>query len=113
MTCLNAIADATQAYIVVTSSWRYTLSVQELAAFFADQGVRRPVVAVTPTSSERHRGREIGRWLDAQQAVTGFVILDDRADTEPYAARHVQPRSAEGLVEVHIAEATRLLNLPL
>ena len=110
---LNRIVSATDAKIVVSSSWRKLSGYMEflkneLAKFKID------IYDVTGTDKSWIRGREIKTWLQNNPQVTSFVILDDdTADIEPegLSKYHVKTSFYErGLEDKHVESAIRILN---
>lgn len=74
---LNRLTDATDAKIVVSSTWRSDSNLQEV---FNLVGIKEPIHDITPYMRSRHRGSEIQEWLDKQTEPYRYVIFDD--DTE-------------------------------
>ncbi|MFO0548635.1 MAG: HAD domain-containing protein [Polyangiaceae bacterium] len=105
---LNRLVAATQAKIVVSSTWRYDKSVPALARILADFGFVGEVIGATPVISGP-RGREIQAWLDDDQSWRSYVILDDRDDMGSLKKRLVQTQEAHGLLDEHLEQATRWL----
>ena len=63
---LNAIAQATGAAVVVSSTWRLTMPFDELCATFVAAGCVAEIVGITPDIDARRRDHEIQAWLAAQ-----------------------------------------------
>ena len=77
---LNEIVARGRADVVVSSTWRHGKTVAELQQILATHGFTRRVVDTTPTGAAgADRGDEIAAWL-AQNAVDGYVIIDDHVD---------------------------------
>ena len=71
----NRIIFATDAKIVISSSWRNSESERE--------EIRKrvmPFLDITPNCKSRIRGDEIKEWLDKQSDVEKYAILDDDSD---------------------------------
>ncbi len=76
------------ARIVVSSTWRYNHSIDELRTFFADNDIA-PELVVDATPALMHeeprrslcRGDEIGRWLEENDYGT-YVIIDDLPESQ-------------------------------
>lgn len=70
--------------IVVTSSWRKSMSITELRHLIEHNDITVPVVDKTPNFGNGvSRGEEIERWFEEYSkvgAVTDYVILDDDDD---------------------------------
>lgn len=82
---LNEVIFLTKAKIVVTSSWRLKLSLEQLKKVFKERGVEGEVIA--KTSSDYidndyfipigNRGLEIRQWLQDNH-YSKFVVIDDQ-----------------------------------
>ncbi len=73
---LNEVIILTKAKIVVTSTWRINLSIEELNNIFKERGVIGEVIDKTGINFGG-RGLEIKEWLDNNK-VTNYVVLDDQ-----------------------------------
>lgn len=119
---LNAITDATDARIVVSSSWRFVLR-HSMEQFLKHIGVTGTYLSMTPfggwkprISQYVPRGREIEHWLRLFQRAHGFqpahvAVLDD-ADVTPLNSYAVYTRSAAGLELRHVTKAISMLARP-
>lgn len=115
---LKRIVDATDAQIVVSSTWRIHF-MRELEQWLHRHGINRSrVIGATPTSSQSPggiyvgdtRGGEIRAWLNAHPGVVeAFVILDDDTVMGSLAPHHVVTTWAEGLLDEHVDPAIALL----
>ena len=75
---LNKVIEQTGAVVVITSDWRYSYSVDEMAAFLKNKGFIGQVFDVIPKSKNDNRGEEIRTWInDFYCIIRGFIILDD------------------------------------
>lgn len=83
---LNAIITATNAGIVITSSWRQYLSLWQLRRMWHKRKMAGKIVDVTPVRSV-HRGDEIDCWLKKNKYCGQYVILDDM-DFRQFNASH-------------------------
>lgn len=122
---LERIVAATDASIVVSSTWRKCVSlfvlktqlascgmdVSRVVDMTADLGGHRIKDATGRLLERREcvRGVEIDTWLSAHPEVTSFVILDDDADMYPHMARLVQTSWQNGLQDEHVGRAIALL----
>jgi hypothetical protein len=73
---INYITSLTHAKIVVTSSWRIHLSVIELNSIFKKRGIIAEIIGKTEIGL--NRGEEIRSWLDENDYVTNYVVIDDQ-----------------------------------
>ncbi|MFI5300437.1 MAG: HAD domain-containing protein [Polyangiales bacterium] len=109
---LNAIVRATDARVVVSSSWRAHRTCAELAAMLADRGFEGAVVDVTPLLAVPGREREIQAWLRDHSAVDAYAILDDDHDFDGLAERVVRVVASAGLSDGDVARAVATLRAP-
>jgi hypothetical protein len=96
---LNRILNITNAFIVISSSWRNGRSVELLKTIA--QKVRidsTRIIDKTPTLT-RDRGDEIKLWLKKNRQVKKFVILDDDSDMGSLKKHLVQTDPSIGLSE--------------
>lgn len=121
---LNQITDATQAQIVVSSTWRLAFDrvadgLVKLQHCFADYGITGSIIGMTPYlvrqgSSIIHlaygtRSDEIRQWLTDHDALnTNFVILDDETIVG-FDGHHIKTEFETGLLDVHVQRAIQLL----
>ena len=95
---LERIIEATDAKIVITSTWRYDCDMQ---ALWRNRNLAGEVIGTTPTLLREkaigkikvyygHRGMEIEAWLkDNAIAPYKYAILDDEDDYLPHQAEHL------------------------
>lgn len=128
---LGEIIDATDAKIVISSSWRrHTLedTIKELqnTSDFRMNGLEFPfidkIVGVTErifgfalTNKDKHisllRGVEIREYLKEHSEVTNYVILDDDRDILLDQKDHfVNTDTYEGLTKENVKQAINILN---
>jgi len=105
---LEWLCSEGEAAIVISSTWRLDMSLDELRDVLAGHGLRAPVIGVTPTLLTE-RGEEIRAWLRDNPGWRSYVILDDRADMGRLGRRLVQTRMHDGLLDEHVVLALRLL----
>jgi hypothetical protein len=83
---INYICDKTNAQVVVSSTWRYGRTVEQLQQILNDRGGTFKVIDKTPEHSIRYRGYEIDDWISKNRSkdengdyfkFTNYVILDD------------------------------------
>lgn len=97
---LNRVLDATGAVVVISSGWRLSArrctsteadALALMAAVCAEEGVRAPVIGMTPTLDReigslvlgRPRRDEIAAWLAQHPEVTRWCALDDDTNAGP------------------------------
>ena len=89
---LKSIVDQTNAYIVLTSDWKYGWSPDnercDPEARYLNKKLNRHGLHIMTTTREderRHRGHGIKDWLERNPHVTDWVVLDDELfeDFEP------------------------------
>jgi hypothetical protein len=115
---LNQITAATDAKIVVSSTWRlpyvWNKQLDRLVALLQKNGIKGDIIGMTPDHQRSHgRGGEIQDWmrrckLDGIQIET-FVILDDDNDMGDLDKFLVQTTFSDGLLDTHVQAAIDLL----
>lgn len=119
----NRLVAATEARIVISSTWRFFTDIHGLREYFHEAGIGGELIDVTPdlkgydppTQIEITRGEEINSWLRQREQdgnpvpEHSFVILDDCNDMEPYLERLVQTDFATGLTDEDVDRAIELL----
>lgn len=106
---LNALIDETGAAVVITSTWRTQLTLEEIYAELVRAGFRHELHGATPILRGRPRGEEIRRYL-ADNGVVPFVILDDEVDIDrELRKRLVLIDDAVGLQDADVKAACLLL----
>lgn len=104
---LNKLVSETKARIVISSSWRLQETKESLDFILRENGyTEEPVLDCTPgkfklDSDDRwsRRGDEIHLWLKdwPGEKITGFVIIDDDRDMNPYMDHLVLCQGSIGL----------------
>ena len=74
---LRHIIDATDAGIVVTSTWKMDMGLDGIQQMWDARQLPDKVIGVTPDIDSIHRGDEIQAWLDANQGAVRYAIIDD------------------------------------
>ena len=109
---LKKIVEATNAEIVLSSSWRwYKETRDKIHHQLRQKGI--DFVDTTPREIDitMSRGAEIKAWLDNHPEVEKFVILDDdELQIEEYLPYHVKTNFKYGLTREKAAEAIKILN---
>lgn len=131
---LGKILEATEAKLVISSSWRRH-KLEDTIALLADTqefnhgGVEFPycdkivghtlrLYAFCPADEEKHylsaRGLEIKRWLKdhaEKLGVTNYLILDDDSDMLLEQVRHfIKTDTYKGLSNKNVDKAIKILN---
>lgn len=82
--CIKALAHIIQetgASIVVSSTWKDFMSMEQILQMWKDRNLPGEVIDSTPTVS-KHRGDEIDAWLSEYGKPCQYVILDDMPFSE-------------------------------
>ena len=74
---LRRIIDSTDADIVVTSTWKMNLRLDDIQRMWQTRSLPGKVIGVTPDIDTIHRGDEIQAWLDTQTGAVRYAIIDD------------------------------------
>ncbi len=114
---LRKIVEATDARIVITSSWRFFLDMDDLRKMWTDRQLPASVYSVTPTDllidaeEKCGRGIEINEWLYENGPVGGYVILDDDEEVLPGQLPHLVRTDPEvGLTSFDADRAIGIIN---
>jgi hypothetical protein len=108
---LNQILDQTGAKVVISSTWRFANTWQELQEILEVRGFTGEVIGQTPKMGGEERWMKIRAWLgEAPEPVESFVILDDERDMGDLQGRLVNTNVQHGLKKKHVKAAVRLLN---
>ena len=76
-----AIVKATDAKIVLSTSWRFADCLKEVINnHFAEFGIADRIIGETPDFCMEPRAKEIKAWLDEHPDVDKFAIIDDDED---------------------------------
>jgi hypothetical protein len=125
---LNSILARTEADVVLSSSWRYYVSVPKMQKMLEYHGFRGRLLARTPIVAElpmyrgntaaelvqigqgsHERGIEIQQWLDEQGPVQSYVILDDDDDMANLMPQLVHTSFEHGLTRADALRAVEIL----
>ena len=106
---LNEIVAASEADVVVSSTWRHGKTLTELQEMLDAQGFVGFVLDKAPAGMNgANRAEEIAAWL-AEHDVRGYVIIDDHAGMGDLHPRLVQTHPGRGLQSVDARRAIELL----
>ena len=105
--CLKAIIDATNAKIVLSSTWRLFPSARnDVKNALRNVGLE----FIDRTKELRDRASEIQEWLNRHPEVEKFVILDDEEISGKFPDNLVQTTFYRGLLPEHVERAIKILN---
>jgi hypothetical protein len=108
---LNQILDQTGAKVVISSTWRFANTWEELQEILEVRGFTGEVIGATPKMNAEERWEKINKWLDdGHVPVESFVILDDLRDMGDLQDHLVNTNVRYGLKKKHVKAAVRLLN---
>lgn len=74
---LRHIIDATDAGIVITSTWKMEMGLDGILQMWDARNLPGKVIGVTPDIDPIHRGDEVQAWLDANPGAVRYAIIDD------------------------------------
>ncbi len=110
---LNKIIEQTEAKVVISSSWRQLHPLDELIWMLEQKGFKGSVIGKTPKIGGK-RGYEIEHWLDHNEGVENYVILDDNSDMLfPQMSHFVKTEfygEDGGLQDNDVEKAIKILN---
>lgn len=111
MTRLNRLIAQTGASIVISSSWRLFVSLEELGSALFCCGLVAGIVGETPNlgNGRIDRGTEIAAWLARHPGVASFVILDVCSDMGNLRSLLIQTDPFVGLDDRDVDRARQLL----
>jgi len=107
--CLKQIVDATNAEIVLSSSWRYYPQDKN----DVKNALRNVQLQFIDVTKELPKGRdaEIREWLRRHPEVESYLILDDLDEFSDELKEHqVLTAFATGLLPEHVEKAIDILN---
>jgi hypothetical protein len=116
---LNDIIAATGAKVVISSSWRIQYTYTQIEAMLKQQGFVGEVIGETPQFNRtpdgvvQDRGDEIKFWVNANDDIDAFVILDDidfDGIINYYYPQFVHIKKSTGLLPKHVEKAIKILN---
>lgn len=108
---LETIIKSTRADIVVTSSWKYLMSYEELLKMWNARNLPGFITDTTPNISN-HRGDEIDAWIRECKTECEYVIIDDldsRNFNEHHLPHLITVNSYNGLDEIAAKQAIEIL----
>ena len=107
---LRKILDATDARIVISSSWRYVHGLGGLRMMWDIRELPGEIQDTLPCGTDNlSRGEEIACWL-SQHNAPSYVIMDDLNDFMPSQYdRHVEVNPVTGITEADAQKAIAIL----
>lgn len=115
---LNTMIVATEARVVISSSWRFMYEYDEMVTLLRNHGFTGDIIGVTPKiiDSTISRGAEIGAWIGnyavchpyGDTPIDGIVILDDDTNMGRLGALLVKTQTEIGLQPKHIEQVVDL-----
>ena len=105
---LEQLVQRTGARVVISSSWRLRLTLDELRGALEARGFTGEVIGTTPRLRTGIRAHEISAWLLLHPEVTTFAILDDEPDAE-LDGRLVHTDPEHGFTDADLQRALLLL----
>lgn len=117
---LNKFLEETDAYIVISSTWRRMFKRIEINDALISGGFKYPqkVIGMTPVKfSHCQRSTEIQLWLEDnyRYEVTGFAVVDDNhlgIFPSPVSKHLVLTKFCHGLLDEHVPLLKEKLELP-
>lgn len=107
---LKYILEATDARIVISSSWRILKELNQLQEMFTEAGIDGSVVIDITPNVGGTRGGQIDEWLkNTDLSIESFVIIDDDLDIEPYMSQLIKTSFEFGLEMHHAQQAIQML----
>jgi hypothetical protein len=110
---LKRLCEATDAKIVISSTWRKGRTIADFVGIFSFYGWdNAPIIGRTPVKDSK-RGLEIHECLLYHPEVTDFVILDDDSDMlDSQLQNFVHVSNINGFRSQHFCKALRVLGCP-
>lgn len=119
---LNHLTDATQAKLVVSSTWRLSFhkmpdALERLQDCLRGYGITGEIIGFTPSAWDltlipqygEQRGAEIQAWLEENPNIEKFVILDDSADMGKLLPHLVRTSTEIGLTDIEVTKIKEIL----
>ena len=107
---LKRIIDATDADIVVESSWKY-LGLDAMKELWEVRNLPGTIIDITPSLLGKNKGVEIASWLTEQTEDISYVIIDDEyVILESQLPHFILTNPYEGITEEQANRAISMLN---
>lgn len=95
--------------IVISSSWRHN-GLEYCKSVLEKNGINSDNVIDRTGKEDGIRGNQIQAWLDRNQDVTAFAIIDDNSDMGNLKSKLVKTNGFVGLTETEVDLAVEILN---
>lgn len=111
---LKTIIGDADAFIIISSTWRYNWSLEDLKSIFNEDGIEKDrIIGVTPDIRRLGvtRGAEISEGFRKNKDVwvRRYNVIDDDSDLDGHLKRHVHVKTAKGLSNEDAKKAIKLL----
>lgn len=108
---LKRIIDATDADIVVESSWKY-LGLDAMKELWKDRNLPGTIIDITPSLLGKNKGVEIASWLSkyAKQDIRYVIIDDEYVILDSQLPYFILTNPYEGITEEQANRAISMLN---
>lgn len=109
------IDDNIKTKIVISSSWKFHFTLDELIVMLCNKGLRAEVIDVTPMIHQRMseivpRCKEIQAWLTAcSNTVVKFVILDHISNMKHLTPFLILTDDRTGITEADVEKVIKML----
>ena len=108
---LKRIIDATDADIVVESSWKY-LGLDAMKELWEVRNLPGTIIDITPSLLAKNKGVEIASWLSkyAKQDIRYVIIDDEYVILDSQMSHFILTNPYEGITEDQANRAISMLN---
>ena len=108
---LKRIIDATDADIVVESSWKY-LGLDAMKELWEVRNLPGTIIDITPSLLSKNKGVEIASWLSkyAKQDIRYVIIDDEYVILDSQLPHFILTNPYEGITEEQANRAISMLN---
>lgn len=107
---LSEIAEKSGASLVLSSSWRQVISLEDLEPMLRKAGYKGKGFIGKTDSKGAHRWEEISRFVHQHPYIERYLVLDDTQDA--YVPGHtIKTSSGTGLLPGHVPEALAILGV--
>lgn len=105
---VSKLALETGAKVVISSTWREYMDLDELRGLLSKRGFRAEIIGKTPHGGMT-RGEEIQGWIDLNGMPDSFVVLDDIATQFLSCGQQVQTDDSGGFTVGYYKQAFSIL----